>query len=240
MNFKIAICDDESIICTSLYSLINKIAETKHVNFEIDCFASGEELCAELQSVKYDLVFLDIELAEMNGVAVGKFIREQLHNENIQIAFISSKQDYAMELFEVRPINFLVKPLTENKIKKIIDKFLLLNKLDKEAFTFKKGHSYNKIQLSDIEYFYSTGRKVIIVTFNQSMDFYSTLNRIYERIKQQGFLYVHKSFIVNYKYIKKYEYEQITMKDDSIIPISQSHRKDVRFQFMKLREAELN
>ena len=76
------------------------------------------------------MLFLDIELPKMNGVAVGQYIRETLKNETIQIAYISSKQEYAMELFEMRPINFLVKPLYEKKIENVIDKFLQLNKID--------------------------------------------------------------------------------------------------------------
>ncbi len=81
-----------------------------------------------MEGTNYDLLFLDIELPQINGVAVGRYIRETIKNEIIQIAYISSKQKYAMELFEMHPINYLVKPLTYEKIAKVIDKFLLINK----------------------------------------------------------------------------------------------------------------
>ena len=116
MNFKIAVCDDEQIICSTMYNKLQNLSKSKSVIFEIDCFTSGEELCDEIKHTNYDLLFLDIELPKMNGVAVGQYIRETLKNETIQIAYISSKQEYAMELFEMRPINFLVKPLSEKQI----------------------------------------------------------------------------------------------------------------------------
>lgn len=92
MKFKIAVCDNEQIICSVLYNKLQNISKEKSVVFEIDCFTSGEELCHEMEKTNYDLLFLDIELPQMNGIDVGKHIRETLKNENIQIVFISSKQ----------------------------------------------------------------------------------------------------------------------------------------------------
>lgn len=239
MNFKIAVCDDEQIICSTMYNKLQNLSKSKSVIFEIDCFTSGEELCDEIKHTNYDLLFLDIELPKMNGVAVGQYIRETLKNETIQIAYISSKQEYAMELFEMRPINFLVKPLSDEKIENVIDKFLQLNKIDTETFNFKAGHNYYKIPFSDILYFCSNGRKINIVTSNKEYEFYGSLDNIYSEVKNKKFLFVHKSFLVNFKYIRKYQYEQLTMSDNKIIPVSQSRRKAVRSMFFEFEGSDL-
>lgn len=239
MNFKIAVCDDEQIICSTMYNKLQNLSKSKSVIFEIDCFTSSEELCDEIKHTNYDLLFLDIELPKMNGVAVGQYIRETLKNETIQIAYISSKQEYAMELFEMRPINFLVKPLSNEKIENVIDKFLQLNKIDTETFNFKAGRNYYKIPLSDILYFYSNGRKINIVTSNKEYEFYGSLDNIYSEVKNKKFLFVHKSFLVNFKYIRKYQYEQLTMSDNKIIPVSQSRRKAVRSMFFEFEGSDL-
>lgn len=239
MNFKIAVCDDEQIICSTMYNKLQNLSKSKSVIFEIDCFTSGEELCDEIKHTNYDLLFLDIELPKMNGVAVGQYIRETLKNETIQIAYISSKQEYAMELFEMRPINFLVKPLSEEKIENVIDKFLQLNKIDTETFNFKAGHNYYKIPFSDILYFCSNGRKINIVTLKKEYEFYGSLDNIYSEVKNKKCLFVHKSFLVNFKYIRKYQYEQLTMSDNKIIPVSQSRRKAVRSMFFEFEGSDL-
>ncbi len=240
MNFKIAVCDDEQIICETMYNKLMDLSKSKSVIFEIDCFNSGEELCDEMKIIDYDLLFLDIELPKMNGVAVGQYIRETLKNENIQIAYISSKQEYAMDLFEMRPINFLVKPLSDEKIESLIDKFLKLNKIDAEVFKFKVGRNYYKVSLSYILYFYSSGRKINIVTINKEYEFYGSLDDIYSELKNKKFLFVHKSFLVNFKHICKYQYEQLTMSDNKIIPVSQSRRKAVRSMFVDYEEGDLH
>lgn len=239
MIFKIAVCDDEQIICSTLYETLLKLSEFKSVKFEIDCFTSGEALCREMESTSYDLLFLDIELPQMNGVAVGQYIRETLKNETIQIIYISSKQKYAMELFDMHPLNFLVKPLTDDKIEKVIDKFLLINKTDVELFSFKIGHKYYKVHISDILYFSSSGRKIKLITRNKEYEFYGSLEAIYSELKNKNFLFVHKSFLVNYRYVEKYQYEQVTMSDNRVIPISQSRRKAIRTIFMAVKGDEL-
>lgn len=238
MKFKIAICDDESLICSMLYEKLQKLSQSKSIKFEIDCFSSGSELCQEMSSTNYDLLFLDIELPQMNGVAIGKYIRETLKNEFIQIAYISSKQKYAMELFEMHPLNFLVKPLTDEKIAKLIDKFLLLKEIDTETFNFKIGQSYYKVAFSDILYFCSNGRKIKIITQFEEHEFYGSLDDIYSDLKNKKFLFVHKSYLLNFKYVIKYQYDQITMLDDNIIPISQSRRKAIRTIFLNMKEEE--
>lgn len=235
----IAICDDEREICDYLESALTRILKEKSIHFNIDCYANGEELCEEMKYVSYDLIFLDIELPNINGIGVAKYIRKQLHNEIIQIAYISSKSQYALDLFEARPINFLVKPLSDDELEKIIDTFTLITNNDNKIFTFKFGRTYKKILLSDILYFSSSGRKITIITQTGQFEYYDSLENIYSQTKDCNFLYIHKSFIVNYRFIKIYKYESVIMANDKEIPISQSHRKAIRTAFLELKNKEL-
>ena len=236
MTYKIAVCDDESVICRTIYDMIKDISKLIDIRFETDCFSSGEELCDEMKSNPYDLIFLDIELPRMNGVAVGKYIRESLNNETVQIAYISSKQQYAMELFESRPINFLIKPITSEKILTIIEKLLKLHAVDTQIFKFKVRQEYIKLPMSEIIYFSSSGRTVTLVSLDKSYTFYGTLEDIYSEIKNRHFLYIHKSFIVNYRYVRQYEYEQVTLLDGTVLPISQPRRKLIRKMILEMED----
>jgi len=236
MTYKIAVCDDESVICRTIYDMIKNISKLIDIRFETDCFSSGEELCDEMKSNPYDLIFLDIELPRMNGVAAGKYIRENLNNETVQIAYISSKQQYAMELFESRPINFLIKPITPEKILTIIEKLLKLHAVDTQIFKFKVRQEYIKLPMSEIIYFSSSGRTVTLVSLDKSYTFYDTLEDIYSEIKNRHFLYIHKSFIVNYRYVRQYEYEQVTLLDGTVLPISQPRRKLIRKMILEMED----
>ena len=80
-----------------------------------------------MEKEQYDIIFLDIMLPQMDGVELGSYIRNVKNDNYTQIVYISSETSYAMELFEVRPLNFLIKPLDEKKIQKVLELFLKLN-----------------------------------------------------------------------------------------------------------------
>lgn len=233
---KIAICDDESAICGQLETILINLLNDRAIEYDIDVYCNSEELCQQLNIKDYDLLFLDIELPDQNGIATGRYIRETLGNEQLQIAYISSKTSYAMELFEFRPINFLEKPLTTEMVTKVIDKFLLVSNYSEQLFTYKKSRDYFKIPFTDIIYFESKGRKVTIHMTNGQDTYYDSLENIYPKVKGSHFLFIHKSIIVNYLYIKQLSYEEVTMTDGSMHPISQSRRKDIKTMYMKIRK----
>ena len=239
MEFNIAICDDEMEICSQVENILVDILKELAIKFEIDVFNNGKKLCNELRRTQYDIIFLDIELPEMDGVKVGKYIRETLNNQIIQIAYISSKREYAMELFDYRPINFLIKPLNAEMIKKkVIDKYIALLEKDNYIFTYKKRSEFFKISLSDILYFHNRNRKVTIMTQNGSDEFYDSMEKIYNEVKRYKFLFIHKSIIVNYDYIAKINYKELVMTDGTVFPISQSRRQAVREKFLKIKKGE--
>lgn len=235
---RIAICDDEKGICEYLESVLKNILENKRIFYEIHIYNSGEDFCHDIEKGKMDLIFLDIELPDFSGVKIGKYIREKLKDEEVQIAYISGKMEYAMELFEFRPINFLVKPLIKEKIEQVINKYILINSQEQFTFSYKKGSEYDKVEFSKILYFEKEGRKIHIKTKDKEDVFYGRMEDVYEKLKYNGFLYIHKSIIVNYNFIYKIKYSSIIMTDGKEFSISQSRRKEVRSAYIALRKRE--
>lgn len=236
---RIAICDDEQSICSQLEKILIEIAENITIEFEIETFISGKSLCAELQRQRYDLIFLDIELPKVSGIDVGKYIRDELKNESVQIAYISAKEGYAMELFEFRPINFLIKPIGKEKVAKVIRKYIVITEQDNHIFEYKKRMEYYKVLMSEIIYFENRNRKVSIYTTDGEDEFYESMENIYNIVKEHDFLFVHKSIIVNYRFIKKISYEEVVMLDGTILPISQSRRPAIKSMYMKIKKGEM-
>ena len=236
MNYRIAVCDDEAVICKTIYHMIAVLSEKMGVRFETDCFTSGEELCREMEDTAYDLIFLDIEFSTMNGVEIGKHIRDVLNNESVQIVYISSKQQYAMALFDIRPLNFLIKPITQDRLREIMDKFLKLSEMDLSFFRFRMGKEHLKLPVSEIIYFSSSGRTVTLYTTAKNYTFYGSLDEIDDELKNGQFLYIHRSFLVNYQYIRHYEYEQVTLLDGTVLPVSQPRRKQIRRRILEMEE----
>ncbi|MDW5300053.1 MAG: LytTR family DNA-binding domain-containing protein [Sedimentibacter sp.] len=227
--FRIGICDDECIICSEIESIILNYGKSISGKIEVDIFYSGEELYKYLKiGNSLDMVFLDIELNKLNGIELGKRIREEIKNESIQIVYIFSKENYAMELFEVRPLNFLIKPVDDIKVIKMIDKAMeLLNKLD-VYFKYKQGHNFSRKEIKDIIYFESDNRQVKMITTTDEIIFYSNLSEIHSQLELHKFFFTHKSYLVNYYHVAEFYYDKLIMTNSHVLPISQSKRAEVR------------
>lgn len=239
MTIRIAICDDELCICSQIENILIDILQHIAVKFEIEVYCSGESLCKELEEQDFDIVFLDIELPKLSGIEVSHYIRNHLKNEIMQIVYISADKGYAMKLFEFRPINFLVKPLDKEKVAKVIDKYFAITGQNIYMFEYKRRTEYYKIPMSKILYFERKNRKVKIYTTDGGYDeFYESMENVYVTVKNHDFLFIHKSIIVNYQFIKRMAYNEVVMIDGTILPISQSRRKAIKSMYMKIRKGE--
>lgn len=229
--FRIAVCDDNFSVCSEIENIIIHFFETEKVQYEIDSFQTGEELIRELEhQAKYDLIYLDIELEQINGVGVGRYIREQLLDDYTQIAFISGKSTYAMELFQIRPIHFLVKPFTSRQVMGVLEKAMELQGRQTKIFFYKTGKSECRVPYKDILYFSSDAKKIVVHTKMGNNYFYGKLSEL--KLPETEFLQVHKSFIINKRYVTRFCFDTVLLRNDEKLPISRIYRKTVRDALM--------
>ena len=198
-----------------------------------ESYYSGEKLYADmLRGETFDLIFLDIELKAMNGVNLGAKIRTELQNEKTHIVYISAKSEYAMELFAVRPLNFLIKPVQEQDIIKNLEKAIKLSQYYDDYIKFQRGSELYSVAYGEVRYFSTTGRKVEIHTTSVDLDFYGKLDDVQAKTPP-GFIRIHKSYLIHEMYVKKWEYEMVVMNRDEQLSISPRYRKAVREMLMK-------
>lgn len=223
--FSIAICDDEKAICAQMEQIFQPYLDR---GIETEVFYNCEELYDSLaQGAHYDLIFLDIEFRQMNGIDMGKKIRDELRNDRIQIVFISVRQDYAMELFSVRPMNFLVKPISEQAALDNLERAMALSKLYDSYFEFRFGAENYRVPYGDILYFESSNRTVSIHTKYGEKTLYGKLNEI-EKHAPINFIRIHQSYLINRYYVTYWKAEEVEISRQVTLPISKSYQKKIR------------
>ncbi len=235
--YRIAICDDETAVCSQIEQMIIDYGKSISEKLEIDVYYSGEELCKFLRSgAEYDILFLDIEFKQLNGVEIGEKIREELRNETVQIVYISGKQSYAIELFNIRPLNFLIKPLESDKVIKTLKKGMELSEKKHKYFAYRQGHITKKMLIEEILFFESVNRQVKMTTSAEKIVFYGSLSDIFSQLQACQFFYIHKSYLINYHHVIEFSYDHLVMSDKTVLPISQSRRKEVRDLQIKIEK----
>lgn len=232
--YRIGICDDEKEFCAELENLVRKYAERETICLETEVFHSGEEFLKYITiNEPLDLLFLDIELCGMDGVEVGQKLREKVENETTQIIYVSSKESYAMQLFQIRPLDFLTKPVNMEKVSKVMAEYKRLF-IDRNVFfTYNIGKSTYRISENEILYFQCEGKKIHVITTKGIREYYGKMADIEKQISMNKFCVVHKSYIVNINYVSEFCPDMIVMCNGIRLPISQSMRKKVREKILE-------
>ena len=159
-----AMCDDEMPFAEQLRSLVMAYAKKKRVELQAETFASAEELLEEIENgAGFEILFLDIEMRKMDGIELGKKLRELSYQT--LIIYVSGYDQYMRQLFEAEPFRFLSKPLKQEELENVLDKaFERISRFHRELFTIRFGKNVVNLLCRDIVYLESNKRKVIVHT----------------------------------------------------------------------------
>lgn len=225
---RVAVCDDFPETVTQVNEYLVEYQQLRDVKLDIKSFYNAEELWEYLRRNPCDLVILDIELVKMNGVELGQLIRTELNDHTMKIVYISAKDCYDRQLFEVQPLNFLPKPIDKEKLFKMIDLTIDLLRDTERFFVFENKQGTFRIRFNDIIYFESFDHDIKIAAVSGNYEFKSSLSEVLKQLSDSRFLQVHRSYIINYSNANHIKYEEIIMSNGDAIPVGRDRRKDVR------------
>jgi DNA-binding LytR/AlgR family response regulator len=226
--YRVGICDDDKILCSLLEKQIQALSADIAVGFETEVWYSGESLERDLKKgLGLDILFLDIELLQKNGIETGAFIRDEMGDTDTHIVYISSKQGYAMELFKIQPLEFLIKPISAARLKEVLIRSMKRKKGAESCFEYRKGSQFIRIPVKEILYFMSMDKKVLIIKNAGQEEFYGKLKNVMEQLPA-GFLMIHQSYVIHQEYVSEYSYESIKMMNGDLLSVSKPYRKEVR------------
>lgn len=220
----IAICDDNLYAVSEIERVLEQIP---HQTILFDAFYSGEELLKYVLSSHeyYDIYLLDIEMKSVNGLEVAKQIN--LFSPNSLIVFITSYEKYIYEAFDALAFNFIKKPIDNQRFQAIIEKAICFIEANKKKFYLTQNNSKKSILCSDIYYFESEKRKMIVYCVTQTFCFYSSVKQVLEQLDSTIFNQTHASYIVNMNFIDTIYREHLLLTNGKEIPISKKYKKSL-------------
>lgn len=226
---RIAVCDDDSEITESVIRFLLPLESKLMDIYRVDEYNDGIELCYELEhGKKYDLIFLDIMMPGRSGVEVGKLIREVLNDNITQIVYVSSENSYAMELFQMRPMDFLIKPVTQEKMERIMRIAEKVIDGSRNMYIIEKQGLTVRVPVSRIKYIESNARLLTLHSVDEEHSFYGRLDDVYDELKQFNFVFIHKSYVVNYAYVRYVHSDYVELVDKTVLPVSRNRRSEIR------------
>lgn len=244
----IAICDDDITLTKDVERLLKEIAAEQNISIRCEAFFDGSALVETVidQKIYFDLVYLDIEMKDMDGIHAAQSLRDL--DIPMLIIYMSSHEEYLKELFRTEPFRFLSKPIDREEFRAFF--LSAYERIQKRAgfFVFSYKRTIYKIPFDRIAYFESRGRVVVIHLAGTehpeaAIDrFYGKMNDLEKQVASVNnrFLRIHQSFLVNFDYIKSIAFASVVMLNGKELQISEDRQKSVKVQFCALlgREEE--
>lgn len=227
---KIAICDDERRMVQEMEFILGKCAREYGIQLEFGMFYDGEQLIRYMEKTqqKFDIIFLDIEMHEMNGIETAERIREM--DRKGLIIYVTSHESYALEAYQVHPFHFLVKPIEEEKVRQCFEQAYAFLAPEDEYFEYTiRKNTYRK-PVRNIMYFMSNKRMIEAHMQDGTIEeFYGKIDEV-EEVLQNGktdFWRVHKSTLVNAQYIFRKTFHEVELTNGEKLGISKQRAREM-------------
>lgn len=222
----IAICDDIVEYRLSIKCYATEYFKMHHLDYTIKEFKSGNDLLDS--NTSYDILFLDIELGDSNGIDIAKKIQKK--NRNTVILIVTSYHQYLDDAMDINVTRYIDKPINQNRIYSALDKALSV--INESVITFQmKDNQIARLKLSEIIYAEAKFKGVFIYTQNQSYKIKETMKELRSMLSASCFAIPHNSYIVNLNYVRDYKREEIALTEPySNIKISVATRKQADFK----------
>jgi len=224
--YKVGICDEEESTCIQLKKIIQDCFHNDTDLVTVYVWHSAKSCCKDMKSeIMIDFLFLETSFSDKNGVDIGKFIRNELKNDVMQIIFISSITKLSVQLFEVHPYDFIVKPVKKERVELLLQKLINLSKHDKCFFSFCINKNRYKVPFEDILFLASNDKHIeIFLTQDKKKTYRGKLSDEAGKLPIQ-FAVIGKSYIINMNYVIESHYDYVIMSNGIRINISQKYRK---------------
>ena len=235
----IAIIEDSGQELSLLERCLQSYLSSRQVYRVIDTYTSGEAFLENWPSKSYDLVFLDILMEGISGIEVARKIRET--DSECLLIFISSSKEYALQGFEVRAFDYLLKPLSEERFQKTMD--LCQNELAKHIryIEVKESRTLVKIPLNEIIYtdyynhYIQIHTAARLIRSYQQFDVFSPLLLCYPQ-----FLCCYRNCIVNMDHVDSVDKHDFVMENGERVPITRGNRNSIYQQYADYQFLKIN
>lgn len=232
MAYKIAVCDDQERDREYVASLVKGWAEENGQTANVSFFVSAEDFLFHYEDEKnYDVLLLDIEMKEMDGVQLAKKIRQT--DQNVQIVFITGFPDFMAEGYEVSALHYLMKPVSREKLSAVLDKAVGNLKKQERRLCVTFDHQTEFVPLREIVFIEAQKQYVIIHTETGEYRRKASLTTI-EKELDEYFFKCQRSFIINLCYVKRINGDSVDMKNGANVPISRGMAQIIGKEMIRL------
>ena len=216
MAYRVAICDDSAADAEFVQGIVTDWAKSRNLQVHAECFSSGEQFLFHYEEQKdYDILLLDIEMGQLDGVTMAKQVRR--NNETVQIVFITGYSDYIAEGYDVAALHYLMKPVSREKLFEVLDRALEKQKQNQKCLLLELPGEMVRLPFYEIRYL-DVFKNYVTVHAKKDYTLKHTLGQFQEEL-DDSFFRTGRGLILNLRYIQRVTKTEVHLSDGTVLPL---------------------
>lgn len=226
---KVTICDDDAFIVEKVSKECLIFFKKENIKCDIKQTLSGKMLLKELETEEINLLIIDIDMPEMNGFEVVEQL--QLLKKVESVVFITNQNHFVYECFSYSPFGFIRKEKLEKELDSVLNRYMKKYMQEQKKYMFKADGIEREVLISDIIYIESNGHELYVHTTSDVLKLRGTFYEMEEILGKEQFIRVHHGYLINARFIELIGKNECQLKTNISIPMSRSHREQVKNQY---------
>ena len=233
---KIALLDDDKTALLISKGAIESFFQEKNIAITLDAFSSPVNFLAMAKEENYRLVFLDIDMPEINGLEVGKKLKE--FNPQTDIIYLSQREDLVFDTLVLHPFGFIRKSKIIQDFANVLELFVntaLNTNSENKKITFSTKTETMSADIDNVMYIEGNRNyQTFYLKDGSHFDARVLMGDLEEKLKDQGFIRIHKGYLVNYLYIRQIGNNEVNLTNNKSLPMSNKRKEEIMEKYLSI------
>ena len=222
---KIIACDDDVAFLDRLHRMIDRWSSETGTAVDVALVTRGEDLLARHAAI----------MPLVNGMDTARELRQS--DTAVRLVFLTSSPEFALESYEVRAFDYLLKPVAYERLAQLLDELSSMRPSATDELVIKTSFGYHALRLSDIEYAEARNKHVVFhLRDGRDIEALESFRSVEDRLAQNAvFFKCHRSYQVNLRNIDHFDRTEIVMRSGASIPLSRSSKQGFQDAYFAVR-----
>ena len=232
MTISILVCDDLPEERLNMVRMLRHFEQETGLELRLETAADGSELLAMWKPDRWDMIFLDIFMPQVDGIEAARRLRKK--DGICEIVFATTSRRHGMEGYEIHALDYLTKPFTLLEVDGVMDWFLRQRAEKRRELTVRTPEGEEAIRAQDILYIESRGHSCVIHARQQELSVRGSIDELAAGL-DTSFFRCHKSFLLNFAHVAEIEQRSFRLDSGETVPISAANLISSKSALMEWR-----
>ena len=233
---KIALLDDDKTALLISKGAIESFFQEKNIAISLDAFSSPVNFLAMAKEENYRLVFLDIDMPELNGLEVGKQLKG--FNPQTDIIYLSQREDLVFDTLQLHPVGFIRKSKIIQDFANVLELFVntaLNTNSENKKITISSKTETISADIDQVMYIEGNRNyQTFYLKYGSTFDVRILMGELENKLKEHGFIHVHKGYLVNYLFIRMIGTNEVALTNNKVLPLSSKRKDEIMEEYLSM------